>query len=79
MASSFRPEAGTVQTAPNRTSSVEALSRGAEHATFVELTAAVVEDLRFNLAKTRLADRATVIHGDAFAFLDRPPTPFDIR
>jgi 16S rRNA (guanine966-N2)-methyltransferase len=57
---------------------IEALSRGAEHATFVELTAAVVEDLRFNLDKTRLADRATVIHGDAFAFLDRPPTPFDI-
>jgi 16S rRNA (guanine(966)-N(2))-methyltransferase RsmD len=57
---------------------IEALSRGAEHATFVELTAAVVEDLRFNLDKTRLADRATVICGDAFAFLDRPPTPFDI-
>jgi len=57
---------------------IEALSRGADHATFVELTAAVVEDLRFNLDKTRLADRATVIHGDAFAFLDRPPTPFDI-
>jgi 16S rRNA (guanine(966)-N(2))-methyltransferase RsmD len=57
---------------------IEALSRGAERATFVELTAAVVEDLRFNLDKTHLADRATVIHGDAFAFLDRPPTPFDI-
>lgn len=57
---------------------IEALSRGAESATFVELTAAVVEDLRFNLGKARLADRATVIHGDAFAFLDRPPTPFDI-
>jgi 16S rRNA (guanine966-N2)-methyltransferase len=57
---------------------IEALSRGAEHATFVELTAAVVEDLRFNLDRTRLADRATVVHGDAFAFLDRPPAPFDI-
>jgi 16S rRNA (guanine966-N2)-methyltransferase len=57
---------------------IEALSRGAEHATFLELTAAVVEDLRYNLDRTRLADRATVIHGDAFAFLERPPTPFDI-
>jgi 16S rRNA (guanine966-N2)-methyltransferase len=57
---------------------IEALSRGADHATFIELTAAVVEDLRFNLDKTRLADRATVIHGDAFAYLDRSPKPFDI-
>jgi 16S rRNA (guanine966-N2)-methyltransferase len=57
---------------------IEALSRGARRATFVELSAAIVGDLRFNLERTRLATRAEVIHGDAFDFLSGAPRPFEI-
>jgi 16S rRNA (guanine966-N2)-methyltransferase len=57
---------------------IEALSRGAASASFVELDDSALEDLRFNLERTRVADRATVVHGDAFKFLARPPTPFDV-
>ncbi|HEX8205576.1 MAG TPA: 16S rRNA (guanine(966)-N(2))-methyltransferase RsmD [Solirubrobacteraceae bacterium] len=57
---------------------IEALSRGAAHATFVELSAKVVEDVRHNLGATRLADRADVVHGDAFDFLRREPRPYDV-
>jgi len=58
---------------------IEALSRGAAHVTFVEKAAAAVRTIRHNLNHTRLADRATVIRGDAFKFLAAPPpTPFDI-
>jgi 16S rRNA (guanine966-N2)-methyltransferase len=48
---------------------IEALSRGARHATFVELDGATAEVLRENLRTTDTADRAEVIRGDAFAFL----------
>jgi len=44
---------------------VEALSRGAAHATFVERDATAVATIRANLAATGLADRATVRAGDA--------------
>ncbi|RME47556.1 MAG: 16S rRNA (guanine(966)-N(2))-methyltransferase RsmD [Caldilineae bacterium] len=58
---------------------IEALSRGAAHVTFVEQAAAAVRTIRHNLTHTRLADRATVIRGDAFKFLAAsPPAPFDI-
>ncbi len=57
---------------------IEALSRGAASATFVERSAAIVADVRHNLARTRLADRATVHHGDAFGYLKGPPAGFDI-
>lgn len=49
---------------------LEALSRGADHATFIELSQQVVAVLRENLQTTGLADRAEVIKGDAFRFLD---------
>ena len=49
---------------------LEALSRGAAHATFIELSQQVVAVLRENLQTTGLADRAEVIKGDAFRFLD---------
>lgn len=49
---------------------IEALSRGASHATFVELDPDITAILRENLDVTRLADRAEVIRGDAFRFLD---------
>lgn len=48
---------------------IEALSRGADAATFVELSAAIVKLVRENLALTRLDARAEVIRADAFVFL----------
>lgn len=48
---------------------IEALSRGATSATFVELSAESYRLVRENLAITKLAERAETIRGDAFAFL----------
>jgi 16S rRNA (guanine966-N2)-methyltransferase len=50
---------------------IEALSRGAERATFVERGAPALKALRANLDRTRLVDRATVIAGEVLTFLDR--------
>ncbi len=50
---------------------IEALSRGAAHATFVELEPAIADILAENLRATHLADRAEVVRGDAFLFLRR--------
>jgi 16S rRNA (guanine966-N2)-methyltransferase len=50
---------------------VEALSRGASHATFVERGAPALNALRQNLQRTRLADRATVVAADVLTFLGR--------
>src|SRR5437016_8984611 len=50
---------------------IEALSRGAESATFVERGAPALKALHANLGRTHLADRATVIAGDVVLFLDR--------
>jgi 16S rRNA (guanine966-N2)-methyltransferase len=48
---------------------IEALSRGARHATFVELDGGIVAILRENLRLTHVMDRAEVIQGDAFRYL----------
>lgn len=48
---------------------IEALSRGARHATFVELDAGIADILRDNLRSTGTADRADVVRGDAFRYL----------
>ena len=48
---------------------IEALSRGAAAATFVERGRPALESLRTNLARTRLADRATVVADDVERFL----------
>lgn len=48
---------------------IEALSRGAAHATFIEMNYGVLKILRENLRITGLADRAEVLHSDAFKFL----------
>ncbi|HEY7127069.1 MAG TPA: 16S rRNA (guanine(966)-N(2))-methyltransferase RsmD [Ktedonobacterales bacterium] len=53
---------------------LEALSRGAEHATFIEISYQVAAVLRENLRITELAERAEVIRGDAFRFLEQPAT-----
>jgi 16S rRNA (guanine(966)-N(2))-methyltransferase RsmD len=50
---------------------IEALSRGAAHATFVELSQDMLKIVRENLANTQLADRAELVRGDAFAFLQQ--------
>jgi 16S rRNA (guanine966-N2)-methyltransferase len=48
---------------------IEALSRGAASATFVELNPGMMRILRENLESTRLADRAETLRMDAFTFL----------
>jgi 16S rRNA (guanine(966)-N(2))-methyltransferase RsmD len=48
---------------------IEAISRGARAATFVELDAAALKVVRDNLQITRLGDRAESVRADAFAYL----------
>jgi 16S rRNA (guanine(966)-N(2))-methyltransferase RsmD len=48
---------------------IEALSRGAAHATFIEMSHSVLKLVRENLRITGLADRAETLHMDAFKFL----------
>jgi 16S rRNA (guanine(966)-N(2))-methyltransferase RsmD len=50
---------------------LEALSRGAAQATFIELSQQVAAVLRENLRTTGLAEHAEVIRGDAFRFLEQ--------
>jgi 16S rRNA (guanine966-N2)-methyltransferase len=52
---------------------IEALSRGAEHAVFVESSPAAVTAVRDNLARTALDDRAAVQRSDVRRFLERGP------
>jgi len=56
---------------------IEALSRGAASATFIEMNAGVLKLMRENLQITGLADRAETLHGDAFKFLQAHATPAD--
>jgi 16S rRNA (guanine966-N2)-methyltransferase len=49
---------------------LEALSRGAATATFVELSPSSLEALRANIAALGVAERATVHRGDALRFAD---------
>lgn len=57
---------------------IEALSRGAGHATFVDSAKSALLAVRSNLATLGLADRATVVPGDSLTTAARhvPPTPF---
>lgn len=48
---------------------IEALSRGARHATFVELDRDALRAIRENLELTRLMDRATVVREEVFKFI----------
>ena len=58
---------------------IEALSRGASHATFVEISPRAFRVLRENLRLTGFEDRARTVRGDAFAFLrGKPEDPYDI-
>ena len=50
---------------------IEALSRGAESATFIERSPEAWQLVRENLALTNLSDRAEVLRTDAFAYLQQ--------
>jgi 16S rRNA (guanine(966)-N(2))-methyltransferase RsmD len=50
---------------------IEALSRGARAATFVELERDALRAIHANLQATRLADRARVVRMDVFKFIRR--------
>ena len=51
---------------------IEALSRGAGRAVFVESDRAAAKTIADNLALTRLADRGQIVRADVFRFLDKP-------
>ena len=55
---------------------IEALSRGAAHAAFIEKNRRAQETIKANLLHTRLSDRAEIVRGDAFAYLRGVPQPF---
>ncbi len=63
---------------------IEALSRGAAHVTFVDHDAGAIRTITRNLERTGLVepDRATVVRGDAVAWLRQPAraaeSPFDL-
>ena len=48
---------------------VEALSRGAAEAVFIDKSSAALRTVHLNLEHTRLSDRATVLRADAFKYL----------
>ncbi len=51
---------------------IEALSRGASSATFVDADQGAVRAIEANLTATGLGDRARVVHDDVQRFLGRP-------
>ena len=55
---------------------IEALSRGASHATFVDNAAQSLQAIEHNLDALGFADQATVVRADAVTF--RPSGPVDI-
>jgi 16S rRNA (guanine966-N2)-methyltransferase len=58
---------------------IEAISRGAAHATFVERGAEAVKAIRRNVDTTGFAGRSEIVAANVIAFLDsRPRGPFDI-
>ena len=58
---------------------LEALSRGAAHVTFVELSAEAVSAIHANAHALGVSDRVTVRRGDALRFLQRlAPGAFDV-
>lgn len=58
---------------------IEALSRGAARAAFVDFSAESIRIIRASIADLEIADTATVIRDEAFRFVRRTPArPFDI-
>lgn len=52
---------------------IEALSRGADYARFVDSHRAAVETIRSNLESTHLAENAELLPADAFDYISRNP------
>src|SRR5689334_16902428 len=57
---------------------IEALSRGASEATFVESSAAARSVIETNLAATDFGDRATVVTGDVLSHLRATDDRYDL-
>lgn len=57
---------------------IEALSRGAEQAVFVEKHPKANATIRANLYRTQLQSRARIVQADVFKFLTGDPQPFDL-
>lgn len=57
---------------------IEALSRGASWATFVDDDARALDTVWANLVTTDLADRATIVRDDAMRFVGRSPGRVDL-
>lgn len=57
---------------------IEALSRGATHATFVDNDERARRAIRANLESTKLDDQATVVAADVFTFLSTVGHQFDL-
>src|SRR5512143_2667495 len=55
---------------------IEALSRGAAHAVFIEKNRKAQETIKANLLLTKLNDRAEIVRGDAFTYLQGMPQEF---
>ncbi len=57
---------------------IEALSRGAKFVRFIDLHRDAIKVINTNLQRAHLADRAEVLHSDAYAILhSRPDRAFD--
>jgi 16S rRNA (guanine966-N2)-methyltransferase len=57
---------------------IEALSRGASHAVFVDSDPVALTSVRTNLAATALTDRGAVVRSDAVRFLEADHGVFDL-
>lgn len=57
---------------------IEALSQGATHCTFLDLSRHAVQTIRANLERTKLIDQAEVKQFDAFKFLRNTNQSFDL-
>jgi 16S rRNA (guanine966-N2)-methyltransferase len=57
---------------------IEALSRGAIEATFVDNEPRAAATIRTNLKQTRLEKGARVVRSDVFRYLSGPSEPFDL-
>ena len=57
---------------------IEALSRGAASATFVDMSKDSLSAVKYNLEHTKLGDNAKVVQTDALSFLKLTKDKFDI-
>ncbi len=55
---------------------IEALSRGAAQAVFIDKNRKAQETIKANLLLTKLSDRAEIVRGDAFTYLQGVPQAF---